>query len=132
MSPRLSLPTLLLVDASTCALMGVILLFGSGPIAALTAIPAALLFYAGLALLPVAAFMALAATCRPVPPAAAWIVILGNVLWIALSLLLLLAGWITPNSLGVVFILVQALAVAILTILEHAALRDRAAVLKAG
>jgi hypothetical protein len=125
MSPRLSLPTLLLVDASTCALMGVILLFGSGPIAALTAIPAALLFYAGLA------FMTLAATRRPVPPAAAWIVILGNVLWIALSLLLL-AGWIAPNSLGVVFILVQALAVAILTILEHAALRDRAAVLKAG
>jgi hypothetical protein len=131
MSPRLSLPTLLLVDASTCALMGVILLFGSGPIAALTAIPAALLFYAGLALLPVAAFMTLAATRRPVPPAAAWIVILGNVLWIALSLLLL-AGWIAPNSLGVVFILVQALAVAILTILEHAALRDRAAVLMAG
>lgn len=118
-----SLRALLLIDAATCAAMGLALDFGAGPIAAVTGFPETLLIFAGLALLPIAAFMALVAW-RPLP-AGAWLVILGNLAWIAGSLLLLLSGWVSPNALGVTFVVAQALAVAILAELEYLALRAR-------
>ncbi|MCB1884363.1 MAG: hypothetical protein KDG89_10275 [Geminicoccaceae bacterium] len=120
--PPLPLRGLLLVDALTCAVMGLLLAVAAGPIAALTAIPSALLFEAGLALFPIAAFIAWVATRAPIRSAGAWTVIAGNALWVAGSVLLLVAGWIAPNGLGVAFIALQALAVAALALLERHAL----------
>ena len=118
--------TILLFDAATCAVMGAALALLSAPLARLTEIPPALLLYAGLSLLPIAAFIAIVAM-RPVPPLV-WLVILGNMAWIAASAMLLVGGWIAPNGLGYAFIAAQAIAVAIITKLEHGALRGAAPV----
>ena len=120
---RLSLSNILVVDASTCAVMGALLAFGPRQIGALTAIPPALLFYAGLSLFPVAVFMAVVAACPAIQPSVAWLAVWGNALWVAASAFLLVSGWITPNALGIAFIAGQALAVAGLAWLEHVALR---------
>lgn len=119
-SPRLR--TLLLADAATCTAMGVALAAGAGPLAVLTGLPAALLTYAGLSLIPIAAVMLLIALRPALQPAGAWLVIAGNVAWVIASIALLLSGWVAPTALGVTFVVVQALAVAGLAKLEHAAL----------
>ena len=128
---RLSLSKILIVDASTCAVMGVLLAFGSRQMSALTAIPPALLFYAGLSLFPVAVFMAAVAARPAIQPTIGWLAVWGNALWIAASVLLLASGWIAPNALGIAFIAGQALAVAGLAWLEHLALRGSRLALQA-
>jgi hypothetical protein len=50
--------------------------------------------------------------------AGVWVVILANVGWVIGSLLLLVAGGLAPNALGAAFVLVQAIAVAVLAELE--------------
>jgi hypothetical protein len=82
-----------------------------------------LLSYAGLALLPIAAVMLLIALRPALQPAGAWLVIAGNGAWVAASFALLLTGWVAPTTLGIAFVVVQALAVALLAKLEHGALR---------
>jgi len=121
-----SLPSLLLVDAATCAVLGLALEFGARPIAALTGLPESLLLYAGLSLFPIAAVMALVALRPALQPAGTWLVIAGNAAWAIASLALLATGWVAPNGLGVAFVLVQALVVVVLAMLERAALRRMA------
>lgn len=121
----LPLRRILLLDAATCAAMGAALALASGPVARLTRLPEPLLLGAGLALLPVAGVMALVALRRP-GGLAAWLVVLGNALWVAASLALLL-GPVAPNALGVAFVLLQAAAVAGLAWVEALALRGGAA-----
>jgi hypothetical protein len=120
---RLSLRNLLLADAATCAAMGLALVLGATALAGLTGLPAALLSYAGLGLLPIAAVMLLVALHPALLPAGAWVVIAGNAAWVIASLALLVTGWVAPNTLGIAFVVVQALAVAVLAKLEHGALR---------
>jgi hypothetical protein len=118
----LTLRTVLAFDAATCAVMGAALMAGAGPIASLTLVPPALLSYAGLALLPIAAFMALVALPANPPAFGVWLVILGNAGWVIASLALIFGDWIAPNMLGVAFIGAQAVAVAILAALEYSGL----------
>ncbi len=125
---QLPLKPLLVLDAATCAAMSVVLLFGSVPIAEATNISSGLLFWAGASLVPVAAFMAATSRTTRVPGWAGSLVVLGNLLWIAASLLLPAAGLISPNPLGWAFLAAQAGAVAILTWLEFGALRGQAAI----
>jgi hypothetical protein len=117
----ITLRSLLLLDASTCAAMGALMTLGAGALAEQTAIPEAVLFYAGVALFPIAALMVMVAT-RWTTSSAVWLVIAGNALWVAASLWLMLSGWIAPNALGYAFLAIQALAVATLAALEHASL----------
>lgn len=123
----ITLRNLLLADAATCIAMGLLLAVGADALSRLTLIPAALLLYAGLALLPIAAFMAAVALRAAIPPAGALLVVAGNALWAACSILLLLSGWIEPNVLGGGFIAVQAAAVALLAVLEYGALNGASA-----
>lgn len=118
-----SLRKLLLFDAATCAAMGAALVLGAAPIADWTAIPSAILSYSGVLLLPIAAFMAVVATRAIASTPALWLIIVGNALWVAASLALMLGGWIAPNALGYAFIGAQAAAVAVLAALEYGALR---------
>lgn len=117
-----SLRSILLIDAATCAVTGVLLTAGSGVAGQIMQLPAALLFYAGLSLFPVAVFMTIVALRNPVQPTGAWLIISGNVLWVVASFGLLVSGWVAPNYLGAGFIIVQALVVAVFARLEHAAL----------
>lgn len=118
----LSLRNILYADAATCAAMGALLVAGSSYIAGLTQLPSGLLFYAGSLLFPIAVFMAVIASRPVIPLIAVWLIIGGNVLWVAVSFGLLIGAWIDPNIIGFAFITAQALAVAVLAKLEHGAL----------
>ncbi|MBP1859080.1 hypothetical protein [Rhizobium herbae] len=120
----LSLKTLLTVDAVTCAAMGAALLAAAVPASAITQIPQGLLQGAGLSLLPIAAFMAVTAMFALASRWAVGLVILGNLLWVAVSILLPLSGFIAPNVLGWSFLLGQAFIVAVLAKLELDASRN--------
>jgi hypothetical protein len=116
-----TLGRILTLDALTCAAMGLLLLVASGPIAGLTAIPAALLFYAGAVLIPIAIYMAAVARIGTYNVLAVWLVIIGNIGWIAASLALF--AFIAPNGLGTTFILAQSAVVGLLAWLEISAWR---------
>jgi hypothetical protein len=122
-SSPLAMTRLLLVDAATCVTMGILLTLAAGTIGRITQIPPALLFYAGLVLFPIGAFMAVVATRPTISPAAVRLIVLGNLAWVAASLLILVGGWIAPNTIGSIFVMSQALVVAALALLEHGALR---------
>jgi hypothetical protein len=125
MIPRssLSLRTLLWIDAATCAGFGAILALGSREIGALVQISPGFLLYVGLALLPMAAVIAIAAWPRTVDRRAARLVVAGNVLWVAASVVVVIAGWVEPNAVGLAFIAGQAVAVAVLAAFEYGAAR---------
>jgi hypothetical protein len=123
---HMTMRKLLLVDAGTCLAMGLLLLAGAGAIAELTNIPSGLLHVAGLVLMPIAVYMATVALWALQSPLAAWSVIGGNVLWVIASVALMAGPWIEPNVLGHAFIGVQAVAVALLAVLEFIAHRARA------
>jgi hypothetical protein len=121
-SPRF-LRTILLIDAATCLVTGLLMTAGAGPVAALTQIPESLLFNAGASLFPVAAFIALVGTRDALPPLGVWLVIIGNIGWVAGSAWLLLGAGLDANALGHAFIAGQAAVVAILAELEYAGVR---------
>lgn len=113
----------LLADAAISGLTGALMAGGSGLLAGLLALPEPLLRYAGLVLLPFAAFVAVVATRPATLRGAAWAVVLINGLWSLDSVALLLTGWVAPNLLGYGFVLFQAAAVAGLAALQLRALR---------
>lgn len=106
-------------DAVTCAALGVAMTAGALPLAGITGLPPALLMIAGIVLFPVAGLMAWLARRESAPAPMVWIVIGGNAGWVAASLILLLGGWVKPTLLGELFLAVQALGVAGLTVLEY-------------
>ena len=118
---RPSLRNILALDATTCTGMGLLLVLAAGPVARLTEIPSGLLFWAGLLLLPVAAFMALVARAVPPPDWAVAVIVAANLLWVAASLILPGAGVFAPSALGWVCILAQAAGVALFSWLEWTA-----------
>lgn len=101
--------------------MGIGLIAASRPLHALTGLPASLLVWAGILLLPIAAFMAVSARLAPIPRWAANVVIFGNVAWVLASLALPLTGLVAPNALGWILLFGQAGFVAVLAIAEFRA-----------
>ena len=122
----LTFRNIVLFDAAACAAMGLALVLAASPLASWTLIPEGILFYAGLALLPTAAFMAAVARGAIHKTVGAAAVIGGNVVWVVASVALMIGDWIAPNGLGLAFIGVQAAAVAVLAALEAYALRHAA------
>jgi hypothetical protein len=117
----------LLADAAISGLTGLLMAAGAGVAGGLFALPADLLRYAGLALLPYAAFVALVGASSRISRPAVWTVIAANGLWAAGSLLLLASGLIAPTLLGYLFVVAQAVVVAILGELQFMGLRRLAA-----
>jgi hypothetical protein len=114
---------IVLFDAATCAVMGLALVLAAAPLASLTSIPVTILYFAGVALLPIAAFMAAVAVGRVRSIAGPVMVIGGNALWVVASVALMVGDWIVPSGFGYLFIGAQAAAVAVLAALELAAFR---------
>jgi hypothetical protein len=79
------------------------------PLARLLGLPETLLLWAGLALLPYAAALALLGRRERLGRGTVQAVIAGNLAWVAASLALLL--WASPTALGYAFVLAQAAAV---------------------
>jgi len=108
----------LALDAAACAATGLLLSLGAGPLSGLLGFPPEFLRGAGLVLLPCAALLAVFASRQRLPRLAVYAVIGINILWVADSVLILVAGWFQPSVLGVAFVLAQAAAVAVVTELE--------------
>ena len=111
----------LMVDAATCVATGLLMTLFATPLSTLLGLPAVLLAYAGASLFPIAGFMAWLALRREVLLWGAWVVTLGNVGWLAGSVLVLLLT--SPTGLGYAFVIAQAVVVAFLTELEYVGLR---------
>lgn len=117
----------LVADAATSGASGLLMALGSAPLENLLGVPASLLRYAGLSLLPFAALVAYLATRRSLPRAAVRAVIALNALWAADSILLLVGGWVGPTALGYAFVIAQALVVALFAEAQYVGLRRSAA-----
>lgn len=113
----------LILDAVASGAMGLLLLAAAGVLAAYLGLPGALLQAAGAILLPWTVLVAFLATRDRLRPPLLWTVVALNALWVAASLLLLVSGWVAPTALGLVFVLAQAAAVAVLTEAQFVGLR---------
>jgi hypothetical protein len=99
-------------DAVATAATGALVLLAAGPLEGLLGLPAALLRWAGVILLPYAAVVGSLAMRARIPARAALAVIGCNAAWVVASLLLLVSGRVDPTPLGTAFVVAQALAVA--------------------
>jgi hypothetical protein len=117
----------LVLDAVASGATALLVIVGAGYIDALLGLPVALLRGAGLLLVPYVAFVAFVATRRRIEPAAVWLIIACNALWVLASFLLLLSGKFAPTGLGIAFVVAQAVVVALLGELQYMGLRRPAA-----
>jgi hypothetical protein len=111
------LKVVLAADALSCLAMGGALAAASAPLSELFGLGEALVYAAGLALLPVGLFILAVAVRKDVAPLFLHAIIGGNVGWIAASAALA-AGAPAITALGTAFVLAQAIAVGALTVLE--------------
>ncbi len=108
----------LLADALSCAATGLLLSLAAAPLATLLGLPADLLFYAGLSLLPFAALLTWLSTQARIKRPQLLAVTAINGLWVLASIALLLLPAITPTALGYGFVIAQAGAVLLLMELQ--------------
>lgn len=118
------LRSILTLDAVTCVATGTLMAVAATRLSSLMLIPANVLWIAGMSLFPIAVFIAVVAARLPRSLTGIWLVIGGNAAWVIGSLALLVDGGFSPNALGTAFIVVQAVAVAILAELEFMGLRQ--------
>jgi hypothetical protein len=124
MTNNLFLRRVLALDALSCLAMGLLMGLGAAGLAPLFGLPEPLVRGAGLALLPLAAFIGWLAS-RPNPPRfLVWVVILGNLAWTAESFVTL--GKSQATALGTAFVSAQAMAVLGLALLEYVGVRKAA------
>lgn len=114
----------LLLDAAASGTMGLLLLVGAGVLAAPFGLPASLLRWTGIILIPFAGLLVHSATRADVSPDAVRWIVRANVAWAVGTPLLLLTGWVRPTLLGELFVLLQAVAVAGFAYLERRALQQ--------
>jgi hypothetical protein len=118
----------LVLDAISCAGMGLLLVTFSGWLSAVLSLPAELPRQASMVLLPFALLLAFLSTRARLPRAAVWAVIVANAIWAIDSIVLLFTGWVQPSLLGYLFVAGQAAFVAVIAELEYIGLRRSAAV----
>lgn len=117
----------LLADAGSCIAMGLLLIFAGNPLATLLNLPVGLLYGATALLIPFGVFVFWLATRPQIPRPLAWTVIIVNALWVLDSVLLVFAtDWVEPTVLGYIFVLGQAVAVAVLAELQYVGVRRAA------
>lgn len=97
--------------------------FGAGLLSSLTNLPETFLRNTGFMLAVFVIGVGFLATRGMMPKAAVWAVIAINAVWTVDSLILLASGWVSPNLLGQVFIVAQAIAVGVFAELQFVGLR---------
>jgi hypothetical protein len=113
----------LVADAATSAAFGLLMLFGAGPLSGVLGLPEMLLRIAGVVLLPYAGFIGWLGARQTIQRPVAWAVVLGNALWVADSILLLVSGWVAPTSAGHAFVIAQGLVVLMYAEFQYVGLR---------
>ena len=121
--PSVFLRRAIQADAIFSGISAALLTFGAGELAPLLNLPEALLRETGLFLVAYAALVGWLGTRPSMPKALVVIVIAGNAAWTLASIALLFSGTVTPNLLGEVFVMMQAIAVGALAELQYVGLR---------
>ena len=121
MSQTLFLRRVLAIDSLSCLLMGLLMGLGAATLAPVFGLPEPLLRIAGLALLPLAAFIGWLASHASAARPLVWLLIVGNLLWAVESFAVIAQQ--ESTQLGTAFVSAQALAVLGLAALEYAGLR---------
>jgi hypothetical protein len=121
--PSLFLRRALLADAVFSGVSALGLTFGAGAFAALLGLPEALLLETGLFLIAYAAFVGWLGTRQSTLKTLVAIVIAGNAAWTLASIALLLSGAVSPNLLGEIAVVVQAIATGVFAELQYVGLR---------
>ena len=109
----------LTIEAVTCVGVGLLLSLGADLLSPLLEVPRPWLQSAGLALFPIAAFVAWVATDDQLSLSRVRVTIIGNLLWVGGSVVLLVSGWISLNFFGTAFIVAQAIAVTVFAALQY-------------
>jgi hypothetical protein len=115
-----ALRSILRLDGIACLAMGVGLAALAPALGSFTGLAPGFLRWAGIALLPVGAFILAVASRREIPAWSVAAIVAGNAAWVLASVALPLLGLVQPNLMGWGLLLGQAAAVAGLTALEQA------------
>ena len=121
----------LLADAIFSGVSAVGLTLGAGAFAALLNLPEALLRESGWFLIAYTALVGWLGTRASVPKALVVLVVVGNAAWTLASIALLFSGAVSPNLLGQVFIVAQAIATGVFAELQFIGLRKSAGAIAA-
>ena len=122
-----TLRLLLALDAAVSGATGIAMIAAADVLEPLFNVPAVVMRSAGAMLLPFAAMVFFFSRPAQLTPSRAWAVVALNVAWVVASVLALVTGWIQPTTLGLVFVLFQAVVVAALAELQFTGLRRSAA-----
>jgi hypothetical protein len=122
-----TLRLLLALDAAVSGATGIAMIAAADVLEPLFNVPAVVMRSAGAMLLPFAAMVFFFSRPAQLTPSRAWAVVALNVAWVVASVLVLVTGWIQPTTLGLVFVLFQAVVVAALAELQFTGLRRSAA-----
>lgn len=108
----------LVLDAGASGILGVVMALAPGFVGRLLNLPIPFVLYIGIFFVAFAlTLLVLARQARPAP-ALVWLIIVGNAGWALASIAILFTGLIAPNTLGIIVIAGQALAVALFAELE--------------
>jgi hypothetical protein len=102
----------LLIDALASGATGVLLTAGSGFLVSILGLPRPLLLAAGVICLVWSVVLAVLARRERLERGTVWAVIGINSAWVIASIALLLPGWLAPTTLGLIFMIGQAVIVA--------------------
>ncbi len=119
----------LIADGVISGVTGLGMVLGAALLDGLLGIPEGLLRWAGLSLVPFAAAVSYLATRERLPSGGVKLVIGLNALWVLASLFVLVSGAIRPNVLGMGFVILQAIVVAVFAELQFMGLRRTRALL---
>jgi hypothetical protein len=122
-NPSSFLRRALLADAIFSGVSALVLTFGAGMFASLLSLPEALLRETGLFLIAYAAFVGWLGTRQAMLKILVLIVIAGNAAWTLASIALLFSGTVSPNLLGEIFVVAQAIATGVFAELQYVGLR---------
>ncbi len=113
----------LFADAAVSGLSALTLIVGAGVLSGLHGLPQALLFVCGLLFVPFSATVAFAASRREAPVPLVWAILIANAGWAVASIAVLFTGWLAPTTLGMAFVIIQAIVVAGFAELQFVGLR---------
>jgi hypothetical protein len=118
----------LLADAIFSGASAVGLTLGAGMFASLLNLPEALLRESGLFLIAYAIFVGWLGTRASMPRLLVVIVVAGNAAWTLASIALLFSSLVSPNLLGEIVVVMQAIATGVFAELQYIGLRKSSAV----
>ncbi|MET3839421.1 hypothetical protein [Bradyrhizobium sp. OAE829] len=130
-NPSSFLSRALLADAVFSGVAAVALTLGAGVLAPFLNLPEALLRESGLFLIAYTALVGWLGTRQSVLKAMVLLVIVGNAAWTLGSIALLFSGAVSPNLLGILFVVAQAIATGVFAELQYIGLRKSGGVVTA-